>query len=154
MKFEIIIGKDHPILRTPCEPMKKNEISKYIQIFSVLKDYICDSKNKAVGIAAPQIGISKQFFCINLYTSDLSSYRTLCMINPIIEEMSSETDIEEEGCLSLPGIQGEIARSRRIKVFYLDEKGCSHRQWFTEYAARVIQHEYDHLRGILFIDRV
>lgn len=76
------------------------------------------------------------------------------MINPQILSYSDETEKGWEGCLSVPGLRGLVARSREIEVQYTDRHGQQHTQVFTDFVARIIQHEYDHITGKLFVDRV
>ena len=82
------------------------------------------------------------------------SFRTIAMINPEILEHSEERCSDKEGCLSVPGESGEVERWSWVKVKFLDPKGVSYSMKLTDLAARIIQHEIDHLDGILFVDRV
>ena len=104
---------------------------------------------KGIGLAAPQIGIP-----LRLFVTDVPGDKPRIFINPIITVFSGEMDTKNEGCLSLPGVNEMVKRSSRIKVTATDLKG---REFVLECGgmlARCIQHEYDHLDGILFIDRV
>jgi peptide deformylase len=76
------------------------------------------------------------------------------MINPQIIDRSSTEVLGWEGCLSVPGQRGLVARAQWIEVEYMDRSGLLHRQRLTDFVARIFQHEYDHLEGILFIDRI
>lgn len=76
------------------------------------------------------------------------------MINPKIVSHSTEQEKGWEGCLSVPGIRGLVARFQTIEVEYRDRNGQLQRQQLTDFVARIFQHEYDHLEGILFLDRV
>ncbi|RMF66541.1 MAG: hypothetical protein D6742_09795 [Cyanobacteria bacterium J069] len=78
----------------------------------------------------------------------------LPMINPTIISHLDETEKGWEGCLSVPGIRGQVPRYREIEVEYGDRHGNIHRQVFTDFVARIVQHEADHLNGIVFVDRV
>ncbi len=111
-----------------------------------------------VGLAAPQIGKS-----IKLFTVDLSpledDYPELkdfvkVFINPNIYEYSEEVSSREEGCLSLPGLNEDVIRPNSVKITYLDENFVEHDEEYTGFAARAIQHEYDHLDGVVFADKV
>ena len=104
-----------------------------------------------VGLAAPQVGVSKQIIVVspNARRGEEQVY-----INPEILEASREQEIGLEGCLSLPGISCEVRRPRTIKFRALNLKGTEHVQELDNFPARVIQHEMDHLNGILLIDRV
>ncbi len=109
-----------------------------------------------VGLAAIQIGIAKRILVIEIPRNDKENSTTIqiAMINPTITEYSDELMVDEEGCLSLPDIREDVARSKYIKVSYtdIDGKNCSIEA--QDFLARVVQHEMDHLNGILFIDRI
>ena len=76
------------------------------------------------------------------------------MINPRIISVSDEEDTLEEGCLSVPGIRGQVIRHTSIEIAYFDEEGKEHKMYAEGLVARIIQHELDHLNGVLFIDRI
>ena len=103
-----------------------------------------------VGLAAPQVGVSKQIIVISP-RAHRGEERVL--INPVITESSGE-EVGLEGCLSLPGISGEVRRATKIKFQALDPTGAHIVETAQAFTARVIQHEIDHLNGILLIDRV
>lgn len=103
-----------------------------------------------VGLAAPQIGVSKRI----LITSPKAKRgEEQVIVNPVILE-SSGREMGLEGCLSLPGLSGEVPRAKKIKLRYQDRTGKEHTVDLKDFPARVIQHEMDHLDGILLIDRV
>ncbi len=103
-----------------------------------------------VGLAAPQIGVSKRIL-VALPSEKRDD--THVLVNPEILE-SSGREMGLEGCLSLPGISGEVARAKKIKVRYQNRNGEWHEMQARDFFARVIQHEMDHLEGVLLIDRV
>ncbi len=112
-----------------------------------------------IGLAAPQIGkdIRVVVIDLNVLSDDLPEYKDFrkAFINPhIVEYDETETDSSEEGCLSLPGIHEKVERPTRIHVRYLDEQMQEHDEWVDGYLARVMQHEFDHLEGKVFVDRV
>jgi len=106
-------------------------------------------KEKGVGIAGPQIGFMKRIFVIHIEGDDERIF-----INPSILETSQETVKFEEGCLSVPGVYVDVVRSESIKIQAWNEKGKPFTLEANGLLARVIQHEYDHLEGVLFLDRV
>ncbi len=111
-----------------------------------------------VGLAAPQIGLDIRLLVIDLAPfkaedPELGSFK-VTMVNPQMLEMSEETVMGEEGCLSLPGIHESVPRARRIKITYQDLDFNEHTEVFEDYKARVVQHEYDHLEGKVFTDRI
>ncbi len=115
-------------------------------------------KADGVGLAAPQVGLSIRLFVIDLnsLSDDMPEYKGYlhAFINPRILEESEETELMEEGCLSVPGIHENVRRAKSVHVTYLDEQLQPHDEWIDGFAARVFQHEYDHLEGKLFIDHI
>lgn len=111
-----------------------------------------------VGLAAPQVGLSIRLFVVDLSTleEDNPIYMDFkkTFINPEILVFSEEVCTMEEGCLSLPDIHENVSRSVEIRIHYLDEQFRQHEEVFDGYLARVIQHEYDHLEGKVFTDRI
>ncbi len=111
-----------------------------------------------VGLAAPQIGLPLRLFVIDLMPleDELPPGTPLrqVFINPQIYERGGEQEPMDEGCLSLPGLNEEVLRPGRIKIRYQDEHLNPHDEAMEGYLARVIQHEYDHVDGIMFVDRV
>ena len=103
-----------------------------------------------VGLAAPQVGISRQ---ILIASPTMKPGEELVIVNPEIYD-SSGHELGVEGCLSLPGISGEVARAKKIRFRYQDRQGRIHDREACDFFARIIQHEKDHLDGILLIDRV
>lgn len=115
--------------------------------------------SEGIGLAAPQIGLPIRVVVINLdlISDDLPEYKDYIhvFINPhVVEADASDTESMEEGCLSLPGIHEPVRRPTRIHVTYLDEKFEAHDEWVEGYLARVMQHEFDHLEGKMFVDRL
>lgn len=116
-------------------------------------------RSDGVGLAAPQIGKAIRLVVITLdvLKDDYPEYAGFnkAYINPhILEYDETETKTMEEGCLSLPGIHESVRRPTRIRVKYMDEDFNEHEEWVDGYLARVMQHEFDHLDGTLFIDRL
>jgi peptide deformylase len=105
--------------------------------------------DKGVGIAGPQIGLMKRIFVTHIEGDEERIF-----INPSILETSQETIKFEEGCLSVPGIYTNVVRSESVKVQAWNEKGRPFTVETSGLLARVIQHEYDHLEGVIFLDRV
>jgi len=113
---------------------------------------------EGVGLAAPQVGLSIRLLVIDLAPfkeddPELGAFK-IVMINPSILERSKEEVSAEEGCLSIPGIHENVMRAEKIKIKYVDTEFKEHIEEFDGYKARVVQHEYDHLEGHLFTDRV
>ncbi len=116
-------------------------------------------QSQGIGLAAPQVGLSIRVVVINLdvISDELPEYKGFkkTYINPYIEEYDeTEQDVMEEGCLSLPGICEKVKRPTRILVSYQDENFVLHEEWVEGYLARVLQHEFDHLDGVVFTDHI
>ncbi len=145
-----------PVLRKVAEdiPADYPELDTFIQD---MWDTLAESDG--IGLAAPQVGRAIRVVVIDLdlISEDFPEYKDFrhVFINPhILEYDDSETDSMEEGCLSLPAIHEKVVRAKRIHVKWLDENMQSHDEWITGYLARVMQHEFDHLEGKMFVDRV
>ncbi len=108
---------------------------------------------KGIGLAAPQVGISKELLVIDINFED-SAAEPLILINPEITAFGSTLNSYEEGCLSIPGIYLNVVRPSTIKLKFRDEMGRPRKMNADGLLARCIQHEVDHLRGVLFVDRV
>ncbi|NQU54264.1 MAG: peptide deformylase [Bacteroidetes bacterium] len=109
-----------------------------------------------VGLAAPQVGLSIRLFIIDASSGadeepELADFKKV-FINPVIIETAGEEWIMNEGCLSLPEIREDVSRKDEVRLRYFDENFVEHEEVYKGFAGRVIQHEYDHLDGKLFID--
>lgn len=145
-----------PVLRKVAEDITPD--------YPELKQFIADmyetlDASEGIGLAAPQVGRADRIVVIDLdvLSDDLPEYKGFrqVFINPhIIEYDDTKTDSSEEGCLSLPAIHEKVIRPTRIHVKWMDEKFQPHDEWIEGYLARVMQHEFDHLDGKMFIDRV
>jgi peptide deformylase len=111
-----------------------------------------------VGIAAPQVSHSLRLFIVashpNSRYPDAPLMDAIAMINPTIIAHSSEIELGEEGCLSIPDQRGLVSRYQAIEVEYLTRDGQRQRQELAGFIARIFQHELDHLNGILFVDQI
>lgn len=113
---------------------------------------------EGIGLAAPQIGLPIRLVVVDLdvLSDDFPEFKDFrkVYINAHILEGSADTDSLEEGCLSVPGIHEKVTRPSRVHVKYLDENFVEHDEWVEGYLARVMQHEFDHLEGKVFVDRL
>jgi peptide deformylase len=110
---------------------------------------------KGIGLAANQVGVNKQIFVVDISVMEgYENVKPIAFINPKIVERSEETSVYEEGCLSIPDQHEEVTRPKKIKIEYQDTDLKTQTLEADELLARVIQHEYDHLQGILFTDLV
>ena len=144
MALEIETGENNEILRKKSGPLKTID-KKILKLIAAMEKTL--KKEGGVGLAAPQVGEN-----IRLILVLLDSKNLIPMINPEITSKSEETEYAEEGCLSLPGQWGDIKRHKEITVSYLDVKGEKRILKLKKFNARVVQHEIDHLDGILFTD--
>ncbi len=139
----IVIGEKTPILRAKTVPVAK--ITKDIKkLIADMKDTVAAAKG--AGLAAPQVGRSERI-CIALLGSTMTA-----LVNPYITWKSDTTAIAEEGCLSLPDLWLNISRATDIIVHFETEAGKKRELKLSGFDARVVQHEVDHLEGILITD--
>jgi len=110
------------------------------------------NEERGIGLSANQVGRDMRFFIVDFGLYD-EQYGRQVFINPEIVEMDGST-IDEEGCLSLPGINEKVKRADKIRIKYKDENFEDKDEVYTNYLSRVIQHEADHLNGIVFTDRI
>ncbi len=106
-----------------------------------------------VGLAAPQVGLRQRILVLNA-EGERGKGEELAMINPEIIGREGAPSDYEEGCLSFPGIYAQVTRPERCTVKYPDLAGASHEQTFEGFTSRIIQHEFDHLEGVLLVDRM
>lgn len=139
------------LLQTPAQPVSFEAYSEpaLTKLFEQMT--VTMYKANGIGLAAPQIGHSLQLAVIAAEVT--ADHQPLILINPVINNASQETDVVEEGCLSIPEVYGLVARPIRVQVTYFDVRGQPHTVQAEQLHARVIQHEIDHLQGRLFIDR-
>ena len=157
---------DEPVLRCKGERVKRFDANLKQLTQDMLETMYA---KKGIGLAAQQVGQRQMVCVVDLLEAarelnlefrwdnrflPIDLIMPLIMINPTISFQSENKSPYEEGCLSFPGIHGLIYRSESIEVDYLDLEGSSHRLECNNLLARVIQHETDHLNGILFIDRM
>ena len=138
----IITGADTAVLRTKTQKILK--VTK--ETLKLIKDMQETVQNVGIGLAAPQVGVS-----LRLCLAQINGKMTP-LINPEIVWTSEETSTMEEGCLSLPHITVDVTRPVDITVSYLDEKGETQERRLHDLDARVVQHEIDHLEGVLIVD--
>lgn len=115
-------------------------------------------ERNGVGIAAPQVYVSKRVIIVasrpNVRYLDAPEMQPIIMLNPVITKRSEQTILGEEGCLSVPDTRGQVARAEKITVQYLNLQGQPVEIRLEGFPARIVQHEVDHLDGILFTERL
>lgn len=150
-KLSIQTGADNPILRKNSKEVSKDQINQYNQgFFEAMKKIMYE--DDGIGLAAPQVGYNLRFVVIGKSASPTKE--DLILINPSITYSSKKTSTAEEGCLSLPEQFADVIRPSKIRFKALDENGKKIEFKAKGLFARVVQHEIDHLDGILFIDRI
>lgn len=135
---------------------KSIEIDKnYPNLSQIIDDMFETMINtKGVGLSAPQINLNIRLFIIQgIYPISEKTFKGI-FINPEIIEENGEEWSFNEGCLSVPGINEEVKRKPNVRIQYYDQNWQFHDEWFDSIQARVIQHEYDHLEGIIFTDLI
>ena len=153
-----LVPENHPALHTIAEEITSEEFSdgtlaKLVKdMRSALHSYKVDGFT-AVAIAAPQIGISKRVFMIEDQSKDRDALPSMVAINPQIVKFSKKSHEVGEGCLSIPEYYGLVRRSTNVTLRFQDETGKWNERGAGNLLAQIIQHEYDHLDGILFTDR-
>ena len=138
------------------DPVLRQRANEVAEVSEVTRQLIRDMfetmyAEEGVGLAAPQVGVSERIIVVDPQQDDLPAF---ALINPEILEASKETEKGEEGCLSIPGLRDLVERSQRVVVRGLTPEGQARQLDLEGLPARIIQHEVDHLDGVLFIDRV
>ena len=146
----------HPVLRTLAAPV---EHSASVEVRALIDDMLATLREAdGVGIAAPQVYEPVALFIVasrpSPRYSEAPTMEPEVVINPEILERSADMIKGWEGCLSIPGIRGEVPRHRHIRARYQTAGGQQIEREFTGFVARIFQHEADHLRGIVFLDRL
>ena len=147
-----------PILNKKSEKINiKNINEEIIEIIDDLKSTL--EFGTGLGIAAPQIGINKRIIVVgakkeNIKYNDAEEIPLMAMINPTWKKTSNETDIQYEGCMSVPIIRGKVERYKDIELTYYNENGKKIIKQLHGFFARLVQHECEHLDGILFLEKV
>lgn len=145
-----------PVLRKVAKPISKDypNLSEFI---SDMYETMYKSED-GIGLAAPQIGKSIRFFVIDLtvLAEDNPEFKDFkkTFINAEIIDRTGDNVTKEEGCLSIPAINENVTRKDKITIRYVDEHFVEHEESYEGFAARVIQHEYDHIEGHVFIDHI
>jgi peptide deformylase len=151
-----IYAYGHPVLRKETEEIDEN----YPELEKLLKDmFETMYYSKGMGLAAPQIGLSIRLFLVDTEQLDsddreenAEEFIKEVFINPIILDESGNNWEYEEGCLSIPDVRGSVSRKKKVRIEYYDANFKLQDKIFDGITARVIQHEYDHLEGVLFVD--
>ncbi len=143
----------HPALRVPSRRVEQAEVvSPVIQqliddLFDTMHEY------QGIGLAAPQVHEGLRLFVAGVDDPD-AGMSPIVVVNPEVSPLGLETEEDWEGCLSIPDLKGKVPRATEIRLSALDRRGAPLSMTVSGYAARVIQHETDHLDGVVFLDRM
>lgn len=159
MAIRRILRMGHPVLRERAKKLNPDSIASdqlqrlLVDMKDTLRDY------GGVGLAAPQVGESIRLAIVEIpggptRYGDLEPMPLTVFINPQIEVVDDSVAGYWEGCLSVPGLRGFVERPQRVKISYTDIDGCAQELELHGFAATVFQHEFDHLDGKLFVDRI
>jgi len=148
--FDVVLFPD-PVLRKETE-----EITAFDDELKGVVEGMFERmfESQGVGLAAPQVGLSMRLFVLNDEGDKDKPERNLALINPTIKSFGGKKTRHEEGCLSLPGVHADITRPEKCVVHHFDVDGNEVEKEYDGFVARIIQHEYDHLQGVLLVDRM
>jgi len=151
-----IVRLGHPALRTPAEPVTPARLVE--RAFQGLIDDMVETMRGAegVGLAAPQVGFGLQLFVYEALDPDDPGrgIPLRVVVNPMVEPQPGELVYDWEGCLSIPDLRGLVPRHPEVRVRGLDRAGAALDYVARGFEARIVQHEYDHLNGVIFLDRM
>lgn len=161
-----IAMKGAPVLRQRAVPVENVHDPEIVALVDAMIDTMYEAHG--IGLAANQVGVAKRIAVIDPRTSkrsskiemdgrevsDINDWLPLVLVNPEVTAVDSPAVVMTEGCLSQPGVTGQVERPLAIRAKWISRYGTPHEAVFTGMIARVIQHEVDHLNGILFTDRV
>lgn len=159
MAIRRVLNMGHPVLRQVARPLEADELGS--AAIAHLLDDMADTLHDygGIGLAAPQIGESIRLAIIEIpggptRYGELEPMPLSVFINPHIEVLNTQSEAYWEGCLSVPGLRGLVERPQHIRVSYLTHEGDSRELELQGFTATVFQHEFDHLDGKLFVDRM
>lgn len=147
-----IVRLGHPALRTPAQPLAPGRIADP-EVQSLIDDMV-ETMHEAngVGLAAPQVGLELQLFVYQ--AAGPPEIPLHVVINPMIRPQAGELVYDWEGCLSIPDLRGLVPRHPAVRVQGLDREGQPLDYLVSGFEARIVQHEFDHLNGVVFLDRM
>lgn len=150
-KYDIIKLPD-PVLKEVAKEVSSVDDALRLQLDRMLETMY---KAPGIGLAANQVGLLNRVLVMDIAQRETpESRKPICMINPEIIWASEEPSLWEEGCLSIPGQYAEVERPLEVRVRYLDQQGKTQEDVFSGLGSHCVQHEIDHLNGVLFIDHL
>ena len=138
------------VLRQPAKRVAKIDNSLRDLVRKMLQTMYCED---GIGLAAPQVGVNKQLLVVDADPENAAA-PPLVLVNPKIISYGDTLATGQEGCLSIPGVYLDVVRPEAVEVSFKDESGRPQKMKVNDLVARVIQHEMDHLNGVMFVDRV
>lgn len=153
-QLEIVtVDTDLDLLRTISRTLTIEEVTTE-KVQNLIKNMIqfLEKSELGVGLSAVQIGKPIRIFLARMFNKDEKPIHVF--INPEVEKIGTALDTQEEGCLSIPETSGLVQRHKRVKIKYINEQGQPQKKKISGFTARIIQHENDHLNGILFTDKL
>ena len=153
-----IVRIGEPVLRAVAQPVGIDELAT--PTFQAFLDDLVETMRAAngAGLAAPQVGVAKRVFCIEVHDNPRYPYKPdidlRVLVNPELRVLSAETFMNYEGCLSVPDLRGLLPRALEVELTYTDREGRGVVEELRGVSAGTFQHEQDHLDGVLFVDRV
>jgi peptide deformylase len=150
----LVVKYPHPALRAQNAKVTEEDLKDGSMAQLAKEMFLLMYAADGVGLAAPQVGVNKRLMVYNQSGDSKRWLDEIVMVNPEIVEFSESKDMENEGCLSFPDMRGDVERSKWIKVEAMTLKGRSMKKKFNGWEARIFQHEYDHLDGVVYIDRM
>jgi peptide deformylase len=152
MPVRPIVRLGHPALRTPAQPIPPGRIAEP-EIQALIDDMVETMREaNGVGLAATQVGEEVQLFVYQ--AAGPPEIPLQVVINPLVTPQAREMSYDWEGCLSIPDLRGLVPRHPRVRVQGLDREGRPLDYGVAGFEARIVQHEYDHLNGVVFLDRM
>ena len=149
-----VANMGNPVLRHEAEPVTSRDL-KSLPVQQLIDDMIETLvEYRGVGLAGPQVHESRRIILVDRSAGEEPDDGMLVLVNPVITEASEATDEDWEGCLSIPDIRGRVVRASQIVVESRDRKGRDQTLSVSGFTARIMQHEIDHLDGVLFLDRM
>ncbi len=157
MPIRPIVRLGHPVLRTPAAPLSAEELGSP-EVQALIDDMVETMRAaEGVGLAAPQVGIGAQLFVYGVAADERSPGAEIplqVVVNPMLTPQGGEMVEDWEGCLSIPDLRGLVPRHPAVRVRGLDRRGEPIDTVVKGFEARIVQHEHDHLNGVVFLDRM
>lgn len=147
-----IVRLGHPVLRTPAEAIDPAALPSLQPLIDDMLETVVDSGG--VGLAAPQVGRALQLFVYDAADSADAEPTWEVVVNPTVDPLPGQLEYDWEGCLSIPDLRGLVPRYPSVRLHGLDRHGKAFERVLSEFPARIAQHEYDHLHGVVFLDRM